>query len=64
MSNGTQEDSNKTGQGSKSTFSELFSVCTCYPEHCENDEEHGLCWCSPMVVEVGDSKIFIHNDEC
>ena len=39
------------------------SVCSCFPSHCEQFEEHGLCWCEPDVIEIEDSKIFVHREE-
>jgi hypothetical protein len=38
-------------------------VCSCFPSHCEMYEEHGLCWCEPEIIKIGDNKIFIHREE-
>jgi hypothetical protein len=51
----------KTIYGANTISSDL--LCDCFPEHCEKFEEHGLCWCDPKVIEINDSKIFVHQDE-
>lgn len=38
-------------------------VCSCFPSHCENYDEHGMCWCKPDVIEIKGSKIFVHRYE-
>ena len=38
-------------------------LCSCYPEHCERFDEHGLCWCGVEELKIGDNKIFVHQAE-
>ena len=40
-----------------------YHLCSCYPEHCERFDEHGLCWCGVEELKIGDNKIFVHQAE-
>lgn len=44
-----------------STLNDL--LCDCFPSHCEKENEHGLCWCKPEIIDMSHSKIFVHQDE-
>lgn len=54
----------KLGEGmGKKAMAGLAQVCECFPEHCNKQEDHGVCWCSPKIIKIGNATITVHNEE-